>query len=68
MLIAEGYKDAPGKMKQFASWFTHGVQNGSHLRKVIYDARDEHTILSEVERFFEERLAKPEPVAVSNAV
>ncbi len=56
MLIQEGYKDAPGKMKQFASWFTHGVQNGSHLRKVIYDARDERTILSEVERFFEERL------------
>ena len=57
MLIQEGYKDAPGKMKQFASWFTHGVQNGSHLRKVIYDARDERTILSEVERFFEEKLS-----------
>src|SRR5690349_20573200 len=57
MLIQEGYKDAPGKMKKFASWFTHGVQNGSHLRKVIYDARDEHTILSEVERFFEEKLS-----------
>ena len=61
MLIQEGYKDAPGKMKQFASWFTHGVQNGSHLRKVIYDARDEHTILSEVERFFEEKLAAGNP-------
>ena len=60
MLIQEGYKDAPGKMKQFASWFTHGVQNGSHLRRVIYDARDEHTILSEVERFFEEKLGKVE--------
>lgn len=70
MLIAEGYKDAPGKMKQFASWFTHGVQNGSQLRKAIYDAKDEHTILSEVERFFEERLASAAPVAVvvSNAV
>ena len=64
MLIEEGYKDAPGKMKQFASWFTHGVQNGSHLRKVIYDAKDEHTILSEVERFFEERLAGPAPEAL----
>jgi tRNA-dihydrouridine synthase B len=58
MLIQEGYRDAPGKMKQFASWFTHGVQNGSHLRKVIYDAHDEQTILSEVERFFEEKLGK----------
>lgn len=61
MLIDEGYKDAPGKMKQFASWFTHGVHNGSHLRKVIYDARDERTILSEVERFFEELLSAPLP-------
>jgi nifR3 family TIM-barrel protein len=59
MLIDEGYKDAPGKMKQFASWFTHGVENGSRLRKVIYDAGDERTILHEVERFFEERLANP---------
>ena len=68
MLIQEGYKDAPGKMKQFASWFTHGVQNGSHLRKVIYDARDEHTILSEVERFFEEKLGKIEPSGEKAAV
>jgi nifR3 family TIM-barrel protein len=70
MLIEEGYKDAPGKMKQFASWFTHGVQNGSHLRKVIYDAKDEHTILSDVERFFEERLAStmPEPAVGARAV
>jgi hypothetical protein len=49
-------------MKQFASWFTHGVHNGSHLRKAIYDAKDEHTILTEVERFFESILAAP-PVA-----
>ncbi len=37
MLIAEEFPDAPGKMKQFASWFTHGVPGGagsaqSHLR------------------------------------
>ena len=28
MLIDEGFRDAPGKMKQFASWFTHGVRGG----------------------------------------
>jgi nifR3 family TIM-barrel protein len=53
MLIEEELPDAPGKMKQFASWFTHGVYNGSHLRKVIYDAKTQERILEEVERFFE---------------
>jgi tRNA-dihydrouridine synthase B len=60
MLIDEGYKDAPGKMKQFASWFTHGVPNGSHLRKAIYDAKNEHDILANVDEFFERLLAKPQ--------
>jgi len=52
MLIDEGYRDAPGKMKQFASWFTHGVPNGSHLRKAIYEAKNEHDILANVDEFF----------------
>jgi hypothetical protein len=39
-------------MKQFASWFTHGVRNGAQLRKAIYHAQDERQILEEVERFF----------------
>jgi len=56
MLIDQGYRDAPGKMKQFASWFTHGVPNGSHLRKAIYDAKNEHDILANVEGFFERLL------------
>lgn len=63
MLIEEGFPDAPGKMKQFASWFTHGVHNGSHLRKAIYEAKDEHVILSEVERFFENLLNAEAAVA-----
>ena len=29
MLIEEEYRDTPGKMKQFASWFTHGVRGGA---------------------------------------
>ena len=34
MLHEHKAMDAVGKMKQFASWFTHGVQNGAALRKV----------------------------------
>ncbi len=56
MLIEEGFPDAPGKMKQFAAWFTHGVRNGSQLRKVIYESSDAHRIADEVERFFEKLL------------
>jgi nifR3 family TIM-barrel protein len=59
MLIEEEYRDTPGKMKQFASWFTHGVRNGAQLRKAIYHAQDERQILGEVERFFEQRRALP---------
>ncbi len=57
MLIEEELPDAPGKMKQFASWFTHGVPGGAGLRKAIYEARDAAEILGRVEGFFEEKLA-----------
>jgi len=53
MLIDEEMPGAAGKMKQFASWFTHGVANGSALRKAIYEARNEREILERVENFFE---------------
>jgi len=56
MLIEERFPDAPGKMKQFASWFTHGVPGGAALRKAIYEARQDTEILSRVESFFEARL------------
>ena len=52
MLIEEQMPGAAGKMKQFASWFTHGVANGGHLRKSIYEAPTEHEILERVEEFF----------------
>ncbi|HYN14448.1 MAG TPA: hypothetical protein VES66_01495, partial [Terriglobales bacterium] len=52
MLIEEEMPGAAGKMKQFASWFTHGVANGSHLRKAIYEAQTEQEILGRVEEFF----------------
>jgi len=53
MLIDEQMPGAAGKMKQFASWFTHGVANGSHLRKTIYEARTDQEILGRVEEFLE---------------
>jgi nifR3 family TIM-barrel protein len=55
MLIEEELPDATGKMKQFASWFTHGVPGGAALRKAIYDSKTAPEILSRVEEFFEAR-------------
>jgi nifR3 family TIM-barrel protein len=56
MLIEEELPDAVGKMKQFASWFTHGVPGGAGLRKAIYESKSPVEILSRVEEFFEARL------------
>jgi len=56
MLIEEQLPDAVGKMKQFASWFTHGVPGGSHLRKEIYESKAAPEVLSRVEDFFEAKL------------
>ncbi len=50
-------REGAGKMKQFASWFTHGVPGGGALRKSIYEARTGPAILDAVERFFEPRLS-----------
>jgi tRNA-dihydrouridine synthase B len=57
MLIEEELPDATGKMKQFASWFTHGVPGGAGLRKAIYESKNAPEILVRVEEFFEARLA-----------
>ena len=56
MLIEEELPDAVGKMKQFASWFTHGVPGGAGLRKAIYEAKGAPEILARMEEFFEARL------------
>jgi tRNA-dihydrouridine synthase B len=50
-------------MKQFASWFTHGVPGGAALRKTIYEAREAPEILKRVEEFFEKRLSLTASVA-----
>ncbi len=60
MLIAEELPDAVGKMKQFASWFTHGVTNGSHLRKAVYEAKSATAVLGRVDEFFEQHLSRGE--------
>ena len=56
MLIEEELPDAVGKMKQFASWFTHGVPGGAALRKAIYESKSAPEVLGRVEDFFEARL------------
>jgi tRNA-dihydrouridine synthase len=63
MLIEEELPDATGKMKQFASWFTHGVPGGAGLRKAIYESKSAPEILVRVEEFFEARLAVGTAVA-----
>jgi nifR3 family TIM-barrel protein len=56
MLLEEEMPGAEGKMKQFASWFTHGVPGGAALRKAIYEAKSGPEILGRVEEFFEAKL------------
>ncbi len=61
MLLEEEMPGAEGKMKQFASWFTHGVPGGAALRKAIYDAKSGAEILRRVEEFFEAKLPASAP-------
>ncbi len=42
-------------MKQFASWFTHGIPGGATLRKQIFESKNGDAVLDAVERFFESR-------------
>jgi tRNA-dihydrouridine synthase B len=51
-LIAAEMPDAVGKMKQFASLFTHGVRNGAELRYAVHHSNGTAGILDSVESFF----------------
>jgi len=51
-ILNSSLPDGVGKMKQFACWFTHGVGNGSELRKIVHSARTPQEIVENVERFF----------------
>ena len=43
-------------MKQFASWFTHGIPGGATLRKQIFESRERQRRTGRhVEQFFETR-------------
>jgi tRNA-dihydrouridine synthase B len=50
-------REAAGKMKQFAAWFTHGVPGGAKLRASIYQAKTSRAILDQVDAFFEAQAA-----------
>src|SRR5271154_6145731 len=49
------HRDCVGKMKQFASWFTHGVPGGGALRKQIFESQNGDAVLDAVDRFFSTR-------------
>ncbi|HNY42395.1 MAG TPA: tRNA dihydrouridine synthase DusB [Bryobacteraceae bacterium] len=63
MLVEKGGLDVVGKMKQFATYFTHGVRNGSKLRVAVYHARTAVAIQSLVESHFESELSRTETAA-----
>jgi len=52
MLLDRAESDAVGKMKQFATYFTHGVRGGAKLRADIYHAQHADQILEIVDGFF----------------
>ena len=60
MLIAEEIPGAIGKMKQFASWFTHGVRNGTELRRQVQSARETGEVIERVDTFFRSLAAEPD--------
>ena len=53
-------RETLGKMKQFASWFTHGIPGGATLRKQIFEAKNGDTVLGAVEGFFDSRRGLPQ--------
>ena len=52
MLMERGEQDVVGKMKQFATYFTHGIRHGAQLRADIYRTQDAQAILDQVDAFF----------------
>jgi nifR3 family TIM-barrel protein len=56
MLMDRREDDAAGKMKQFATYFTHGVRGGAQLRASIYKVHEAAQIVDLVDEFFEPEL------------
>src|SRR5579862_8208318 len=44
-LVEAGLPDAIGKMKQFASSFTHGVRNGAELRRQVHSSHSPQEVI-----------------------
>jgi tRNA-dihydrouridine synthase B len=59
LLFEEETPGAIGKMKQFASWFTHAIPHGAALRKSIYESQSESEVMARIEEFFQNALATP---------
>jgi nifR3 family TIM-barrel protein len=57
MLIERDEPDKVGKMKQFATYFTHGVRHGAQLRAAIYRETEAQPILDLVDEFFSREVA-----------
>jgi len=52
MLMERNERDTVGKMKQFATYFTHGVRHGAQLRVSIHRAQEASAIVGLVDEFF----------------
>jgi nifR3 family TIM-barrel protein len=63
LLFEEETPGAIGKMKQFASWFTHAIPHGAALRKSIYESQSESEVMARIEDFFQSTLAASSPEA-----
>jgi tRNA-dihydrouridine synthase B len=62
--------ETAGKMKQFASWFTHGVAGGAKLRAAIYQAKTGAAVLAQVDAFFAAQNptgSDPDPASIGDA-
>jgi tRNA-dihydrouridine synthase len=57
-------RDAIGRMKQFASWFTHGVPGGATLRRDIFESKRGAQVMDKVEAFFN----RPEPTITASTL
>jgi tRNA-dihydrouridine synthase len=66
LLFEEETPGAIGKMKQFASWFTHAIPYGAALRKSIYESHDENEVMVRIEEFFQTALSAPESDSKAN--
>jgi tRNA-dihydrouridine synthase B len=52
LLFEEATPGAIGKMKQFASWFTHAIPFGAALRKRIYLSQSIQEVMAQIDEFF----------------